>query len=245
MERFEEIINKAELSHDEKTLLADTINYGEWGNCDMEFNENGAIVTDYAIGFITNEAYQGCHFERKKIPSMFKKLYEKLPKSNFNHCSDWWGDGSGDVFFVRKLSDDFMKSVYDWAKSQTSNKKKKFEVKLFYHTSLTLEVYAENEDEARDEAYEMAEDDKYAEGLLANLQPEGTEVHEIDVPQKKAYLVSFAPMCRVVVDGDADNDEIIKRAAMKMLDNPEDYIYYNNVDEVKEDTECPYDPEVE
>lgn len=116
--KFEIIIENAGLTEDEKLLLADTIKHGEWGDCDMEFEEGGKSVTDYAIGFCTNDAYEGGHFERRKLSSMFKKLYKKLPKQYFNHCSDWWDDGSGDMMFIRtpedKPGEDFNKMMYEW-----------------------------------------------------------------------------------------------------------------------------------
>ena len=54
----------------------------------------------------------------------------------------------------------------------------------------------------------------------------------------KAYLVTISPMVRVVVDDAAREEEIIAKAIEKMRQTPNEYLDY-----VKEDTECPYNPE--
>lgn len=72
---------------------------------------------------------------------------------------------------------------------------------------------------------------------------------------KKAYLVTFTTTTRVVVDVpenfDVHNcnllvvghekawDSIVKEARDNILENPECYLYDDNV-EVNEDEECPY-----
>ena len=72
---------------------------------------------------------------------------------------------------------------------------------------------------------------------------------------KKAYLVTFTTTTRVVVDVpedfDVNNynlvikeheiawDSIVKEARENILENPECYLYGDNV-EVIEDEECPY-----
>ena len=72
---------------------------------------------------------------------------------------------------------------------------------------------------------------------------------------KKAYLVTFATTTRVTVDVPEDFDvhdcslileehkkawdSIVKEARENILENPENYLYGDNV-EIEEDKECPY-----
>ena len=76
---------------------------------------------------------------------------------------------------------------------------------------------------------------------------------------KKAYLVSFCPQTRIIVDVpegfDPNNvnftnpedrknfDAIIAAAREKMAANLADYLHGDNIDTLEEDFECPYDPE--
>lgn len=55
----------------------------------------------------------------------------------------------------------------------------KFNVTLYYHTNVTVEVEAENEKEARNLAYAKVDDEKYNSMLLDGLQPEGSDVDKI------------------------------------------------------------------
>lgn len=117
----EEVINiiKSQLTSDEQQLLKDTINYGSWGDCDMEFrNEVGEVETAYAWGYCTNDAKNAGHFNGRKVASMFKSIYKKLCPDNhtgrfLSQCNDWWGDGSGDMLFIRGVA---YKVVEEWAK---------------------------------------------------------------------------------------------------------------------------------
>lgn len=57
---------------------------------------------------------------------------------------------------------------------------KKYEVTLYYHTSITVEVEAENEQDAIAEAYCEADDSKYDRQLISNVQEDGApDVEEI------------------------------------------------------------------
>ena len=95
------------LNDEQKQLLADTINHGSWGDCEVEFN-NAKI--DYATGYITNDAYKGGHFERKSLSTRFQSLFKALGLEGTKNSKrnnemrwiyDWWGDGSGSVLFIR------------------------------------------------------------------------------------------------------------------------------------------------
>lgn len=112
-------IIKSQLTVDEQQLLKDTINYGAWGDCDMEFrNEAGDIETACAWGYCTNDAKRAGHFSGRKVATMFKSIYKKLCPDDhtgrfLSQCNDWWGDGSGDMLFIRgELSN----GLEEWAK---------------------------------------------------------------------------------------------------------------------------------
>lgn len=55
----------------------------------------------------------------------------------------------------------------------------KFNVTLYYHTNVTVEVEAKNEQEARNLAYAKVDDEKYNDILLGGLQSEGSDVDKI------------------------------------------------------------------
>lgn len=110
---------EAQLTIDEQQLLKDTINYGSWGDCDMEFrNEAGDIETTGAWGYCTNDAKEGGHFKGRQISTMFRSIYKKLcPYKHtgrfMSQCNDWWGDGTGDMLFIRfEIADELEK----WAR---------------------------------------------------------------------------------------------------------------------------------
>ena len=111
------------LTEEQQQLLKDTIRFGAWGDTDESFlNENGDSEESGAYVYITNEAKKGGHFTGRKIAGMFRSIYSKLcPKKCsswagigevITHCSDWWGDGSGDVLFIR---DEYVDAFENWA----------------------------------------------------------------------------------------------------------------------------------
>jgi len=64
---------------------------------------------------------------------------------------------------------------------------------------------------------------------------------------KKAFLVSFCPMTRVVIDcEDSDNltaqeqDELVATARDQILKYADEKLDGDNIDEVRIDDECPY-----
>lgn len=107
-----------QLTPDQQQLLKDTINYGFWGDCDYEFlDENGNQETVSCNGYCTNDAKRGGHFSGRQISNMFRSIYRKLCPTRLgrviSHCSDWWGDGSGDMLFIRQ---EFINDFEEWAK---------------------------------------------------------------------------------------------------------------------------------
>ena len=63
--------------------------------------------------------------------------------------------------------------------------------------------------------------------------------------EMKAYIVGISPLVRVVVPENATEEEVIDAAIEKMRKDPDEYIHATHCDEVREDTECPYNPETD
>ncbi len=106
------------LTSEQKQLLKDTINYGGWGNADMEFVTENGIMTLDSNGYIVNKAKEAGHFSGRKISAMFRSIYKKLCTNGccgvfLTHVSDWWGNGSGDMVFIR---DEYITAFEEWAK---------------------------------------------------------------------------------------------------------------------------------
>lgn len=66
---------------------------------------------------------------------------------------------------------------------------------------------------------------------------------------KKAFIVGFCPLTRVIIDVPEDFDgdinspkgaEIIKAAREKIMSDPANYLFGDNCDRLEEDIECPY-----
>lgn len=60
---------------------------------------------------------------------------------------------------------------------------------------------------------------------------------------KKAYLVYTTFICRVVADEDADEDAIADLAKDKLVEKLNNNEIYENVENIVEDTDVPYNPE--
>lgn len=118
--KIEEIVSV--LTPDEQQLLKDTINEGFWGDGDMEFlDENGNEETVGMYGYCTNDAKNAGHFSGRVVATMFRSIYKKLCAARSNnvgrylsHCNDWWGDGSGDMIFIRSEHAELFE---EWAKN--------------------------------------------------------------------------------------------------------------------------------
>lgn len=105
IEQVKEIVSV--LTDEQQQVLKDAIRYGEWGDADYEFlDENGNIETVGMYGYCTNDAKLAGNFNGRKISAMFRSIYSKLCPNNgvgrfISHHSDWWGNGSGDMLFIR------------------------------------------------------------------------------------------------------------------------------------------------
>lgn len=112
------------LSEQQQQLLKDTINKGYFGNDDQSFVVNGEEIEDDCDVYVTNDAKRAGHFKGREISSMFKSIYSKLcpfktEYSNYSmgevisHCSNWWGDNTGDALFIRR---EYSTLFEEWAK---------------------------------------------------------------------------------------------------------------------------------
>lgn len=118
------------LTTEERQLLKDTFLYGGWGDTDYEFlDENGKTETVGAWGYCTNDAREGKHFAGRVVATMFRSIYTKLCPVNrhqrgaqLSHCNDWWGDGSGDMLFIRSS---WNKAWLEWARTPEEPETKK------------------------------------------------------------------------------------------------------------------------
>lgn len=107
IEQVKEIVSV--LTPEEQQLLKDTINHGCWGDCQVSFlSENGETETDWCFAYCTNDAHNAGNFKGRIVATMFRSIYKKMCAESDNqvgryisHCNDWWGDGSGDMLFVR------------------------------------------------------------------------------------------------------------------------------------------------
>jgi hypothetical protein len=66
-----------------------------WGDCDMNFGDNKE--ENEAYGYFTN-LKKGK--EHSGIMSGISKTIKSSQTKAFKHCSNWWGDGNGDILFV-------------------------------------------------------------------------------------------------------------------------------------------------
>ena len=120
MENKKEIVENiiSILTKDEKQLLKDTIIEGDWGDGSEYFINNNGEKEEYMMyAYCTNDVSKAGNFSGKKISSLFRSMYGKLCNEHgvgeyISHCSDWWGDGKGDMLFIREeVIDEFE----DWA----------------------------------------------------------------------------------------------------------------------------------
>ena len=102
---------EASLTDEQQQLLKDTINFGFWGDGSYDFTVNGEPEVCMMNGYCTNDAKEGGHFNGQKISAMFRAIYSRLGIGGkgqsgigeyISHCSDWWGDGTGDMIFIRE-----------------------------------------------------------------------------------------------------------------------------------------------
>lgn len=93
--------------------MKDAWKFGAWGDCEVEF----AGIDAGALGCCTNDIYKGGHFTRRQVAGIMSGISKRIDKTNtamVKCCSDWWGDGSGDMFFFNLNAFDFNNSTDAW-----------------------------------------------------------------------------------------------------------------------------------
>ena len=124
MKTIEDVLNVVSVLTDEqKQVLKDCINKGGWGDGDVEFLDGeGNVETVGMYGYCTNDAKKAGHFEGRKVSGLFRGIYSRLCSKEhhheigrvISHCSDWWGDGSGDMLFIRE---EYVDAFEEWARN--------------------------------------------------------------------------------------------------------------------------------
>lgn len=120
IQQVEEIVSV--LKPIQQQLLKDVILYGSWGDGDMSFlNDNGEIETDYMFGYFTDYDKRAKNeITGRARGAQFRSIYKKLCSECKNqigrwisHCNDWWGDGTGNMLFIRGNA---VQAFEEWAK---------------------------------------------------------------------------------------------------------------------------------
>lgn len=72
-------------------------------------------------GYCTNDAKNAGNFRGRVVATMFCSIYKKLCAARSNsfgrylsHWNDWWGNGSGDMLFIRSEHAELFE---EWAKN--------------------------------------------------------------------------------------------------------------------------------
>lgn len=111
----------AVLTEEQQQLLKDTIVYGSWGDTtETVLNEEGEHEDAMCMVYVTNDAKKAGNFSGRKISAMFRSIYNKVCKKGgygeaISHCTDWWGDGTGDVLFIHT---DWVDAFECWARNK-------------------------------------------------------------------------------------------------------------------------------
>ena len=130
--------------------LKDVILYGGWGDADVEFNDG---TTCMAYGFCTNDTSKGDHFKGREVTKVWSEIAKVIKNTDAGkfmaHKNDYWGDGSGDMVFIRL--NDFFNGGYDsfveWAKIPVKQARPSAEVRCgLYLKELKEKEAIENPD---------------------------------------------------------------------------------------------------
>lgn len=87
------------LTANEIQLIRDVILYGYWGDSSIAISKDEYSM---ANGYIINDADQGGHFAGKRISGLASGIARALKSHRclfMQHFPDYWGGGSGDLFF--------------------------------------------------------------------------------------------------------------------------------------------------
>lgn len=94
-------------NENEIQVIKDAILYGSWGDSEVRFGNDEE--DSFGFGYCTNDAKRGGHFAGRQISGLFSSISKKIEKFGINwmvHFPDWWGDGSGDMVFIRCRQND-------------------------------------------------------------------------------------------------------------------------------------------
>lgn len=89
-------------TENEIQVIKDAILYGGWGDSEVRFGND--TEDHFGFGYCTNDAKKGGHFVGRQISGLFSSISKKIEKFGINwmvHFPDWWGDGTGDMLFIR------------------------------------------------------------------------------------------------------------------------------------------------
>ena len=111
-------------NENEIQAIKDCIIYGGWGDSEVRFGDDEE--DSFGFGYCTNDTKKGGHFVGRQISAIWSSISKKIEKNHLNwmvHFNDWWGDGSGDMLFIRcRQNDDdhsgpaLYELVEDWAR---------------------------------------------------------------------------------------------------------------------------------
>lgn len=105
--------------------IKDTIRFGGWGDVDMNFADGKDA---YCWGSCTNDCHKGGHFKGREVTKIWSGIARKIKKTEaglfLQHANDWWGDGTGDMMFVRLdgFFDGGVDELYAWARGESRPK---------------------------------------------------------------------------------------------------------------------------
>lgn len=92
--------------------------------------------------------------------------------------------------------------------------------------------------------------DAFSKRKLEEFKQERFMRHNIEERQKKkAKLVTVSITTRVIVDSnempECEEEDAMNKAIEKIKNDPEGYMCWDNVEDVFDDEDCPYDPETD
>lgn len=94
-------------TENEIQVIKDAVLYGGWGDAEVRFGNDAE--DSFGFGYCTNDAKKGGHFAGRQISGLFSSISKKIEKFGINwmaHFTDWWGDGTGDMLFIRCRQND-------------------------------------------------------------------------------------------------------------------------------------------
>lgn len=92
-------------TENEIQAIKDCVIYGSWGDSSVNFIDGD----HWGFGYCTNDTKEGGHFTGRQISGLFASISKKIEKFGINwmaHFPDWWGDGTGDMLFIRCFKND-------------------------------------------------------------------------------------------------------------------------------------------